>query len=821
MDRPSFSENERSPSARPAYVFLARFVYRHYVGVILAAVALSILAGSFAFRLRFETDFAHLLPESDVGVRELNRIKERVGGIGPLSIIITGDDLERVIDFMLVLADSLERDSQIGAIVRGKSADFFSRNRLLYMERSDLEVIYTRLADYVQQEKLKRSPLYFALDDEEENHLDLADIEDKYSGYTGRDLERNYYLTEEGNGVVLRVYPTGVITDVEFYQRLLTGIDRRIAAIDPSRFDTSIRHTYQGSFKNTLYQYGVIIGDLQATALYSIVGVLLLITLYFRQIIGALFVILPLLMSLAWTFGLTERVIGSLNQITVGLFAILFGLGIDFGIHIFARYREARRRGVDIEASLVETITSTGSALTTTALTTSLAFYSLLVMDFKGFSEFGFIVGTGILFALIAMLVACPAFIVLAERFHLMGSEAKTVPPHLLRRGPYPLPRITLVLGVLATAYSLYHLKDLEFEYDFGELRPTMPTRENAPTPPKSLRDMESPAIVLTTSREEARQVVDAVQRLKLSKGDSSTVRAVKSVYSLLPGKQEKKLETIGHIRQLIDESTALFNDAQRSKVDSLRSFLNVRELTLEDLPTDLTRSFTSRDGEILNFVAIYASVPLRDGRNAMAFDREVGTIRTPAGDIYHASSAHIIFARMLRLMLHDGAIAAGLTLLVVFVVLSVDLRSLSHALLVLGPLITALIWVAGIMYLFDIRLNLYNIVTFPIIIGMGVDNGVHIFHRYREAGRNSLRLVLRTTGAALTATSLTTVVGFAGLMLAHHPALRSIGTLSLVGLACSFITAVVVLPAILQLRENRQSLPSQKISEKFKKALS
>jgi predicted RND superfamily exporter protein len=107
-------------------------------------------------------------------------------------------------------------------------------------------------------------------------------------------------------------------------------------------------------------------------------------------------------------------------------------------------------------------------------------------------------------------------------------------------------------------------------------------------------------------------------------------------------------------------------------------------------------------------------------------------------------------------------------------------------------------------MYLFDIRLNLYNMVAFPTMIGMGIDNGVHIYHRYREEGRHSLRLVLRTTGIALLATSLTTMVGFSGLIPANHPALVSIGTLSLIGLGCCFITAVTLLPAILQLGEKK-----------------
>ena len=790
-----------------AHRMLAGLVYRHAIPILIVSLALSAVAGYQASKLRLETDFIHLLSQSDESVRELNRIKDKVGGIGPLSIVVAADDLSKAVEFMLVLADSLDNDPDVGAVIRGKNAGFFRHNRMLYMDREDLETVYTRLDDYIQEEKVRQSPLYFALDDEE-NEFDVSDIEQKYSdqnetpGSGENELRRDYYTTEGEEGVVLRIYPKGVITDVEFYQGLIASIERYIDTIGPRRFDPSIHFIYKGSFKNTLFQYGVIVADLQATALYSFVGVFVLVTLYFRHPLIAMLIAVSLLMSLTWTFGLTQIAIGNLNQITVGLFAILFGLGIDFGIHIFARYREARRRGSDPFAALDETIASTGRALTTTTVTTSLAFYSLLLTDFRGFSEFGFIVGTGILFALTAMLVVAPAFIAVAERLNLMGLKGGEVPDHLVRRGPFPFPRATIVLGVIVTAVALSISGDVEFEYDFGNLRPRMPSHDE-PALPKSFRDAESPAIVLTETREEALEVVAAVKRIQAEHGDASTVRAVSSVYSLLPADQEEKLATIARIRDLLDGSDGLFDADERARVDSLREFLDVRKLELRDLPANVTKSFTGKNGELLNFVTIYSSVPLKDGRNTIAFAREIGRIPSSTGQVYYASSAHIIFARMLQLMMHDGAIAIGLTLFTVFAVLAIDLRNPVHALVVLAPLLLALGWVVGSMAVFDIRLNLYNIVTFPTIIGMGIDNSVHIFHRYRETGRRGLRLVLRTTGVALTATSLTTMVGFAGLAPALHPALSSIGILSLIGLFCSYLTAVLLLPAGLQLYEN------------------
>lgn len=764
---------------------------------------LTLVAVYFAGQLRVKSNIVNLLPADHVSVSELTKIQERVGGIGPLMIVITGDDIDKSLDFMLALADSLEHNAYISSVSRGKDTQFWSKNRLLYMDMEDLETIHSRVAYFVEEEKVRRSPLYFAFEDEEENVLDFSDLEEKYQGTGTSKRQDNYYLTKEGNGVILRLYPGGIITDVSFNQLLFESLDRTIAAIEPKSYHPSIEYRYKGSFKNSSYEYKLVIDDLKSTAVYGLLGVLVLISVYFRQVFASLFIVFPLLMGVAWTFGLTYLVIENLNLVTVGLFAILFGLGIDFGIHIFARYREARRRGVDIEAALSLTVVHTGSALTTTAITTSGAFFSLMVTEFKGFSEFGFIVGCGILFSLAAMLVVCPAFIILAERLRVIKLSQSNVPAHLFRRGKYPFAQLTVLLAAIATGYSIYHVSSLEFEYDFSKLKPAKPVQEPGSLP-ESLKETRSPAIVLTESFEEASEVVATVKKIKAINGDSSTVSSVRSVYSALPRRQPEKLDLIDRIETLIDESQKYLDQVQKDKVDSLSPYLEVTQLELSDLPEDITKQFSSKDGELLDIVMINSAVPLKDGRQAIRFAEEVKKINTPSGRVYHASSAHIIFAEMLEIMLDDSAVAIVLTLLVVSLVLFIDLRNLTQTLLVLTPLLTALVLITGFMYLFDIKLNLYNMVAFPTVIGMGIDNGVHIFHRYREEGAGSLRLVLRTTGVALLATTMTTMVGFSGLIPANHPALPSIGILSLIGLGCCFVTAVTLLPALLQLRENR-----------------
>ena len=160
----------------------------------------------------------------------------------------------------------------------------------------------------------------------------------------------------------------------------------------------------------------------------------------------------------------------------------------------------------------------------------------------------------------------------------------------------------------------------------------------------------------------------------------------------------------------------------------------------------------------------------------------------------------------MLRLMLRDSPRAISLTVIVVLLIVLADFRSLRSALLVIFPLACGTVWMCGSLYLQDLKLNFYNMVALPTIIGMGIDNGVHLYHRYREEGPGSMPVVIRSTGGAMFISMLTTMVGFFGLMMAAHPGLNSIGRLALIGLWTCFVAAVLVLPAILEVLEGHNA---------------
>src|SRR5690606_11155933 len=239
--------------------------------------------------------------------------------------------------------------------------------------------------------------------------------------------------------------------------------------------------------------------------------------------------------------------------------------------------------------------------------------------------------------------------------------------------------------------------------------------------------------------------------------------------------------------------------------VDRLREALAITEpVPLDSVPEFLRRPFTTRTGEVGNFALVYASESLSDGRVSMHFSDLVGQVRLADGRVYHAASTSIVAADMLRLMLGEAPLMVVVTALLVVIVVGFTFRSVRWSVLALTPLVVGVLWMLAVMDLFGVPLTFYNLVVLPAILGIGNDSGVHIVHRYREEEPGSIRRVLRSTGEHVAMGALTTLIGFGGQLLSFHPGLRSIGLLAVIGNTATMAAALVFLPALIQVLEDR-----------------
>ena len=647
--------------------------------------------------------------------------------------------------------------------------------------------------------------------------------------------------------MAVRLYPSGSQTDIQFIRDAYADLRMLTDSLNQAGFNGELDITVAGRLLRQLIQIETITSDVADTFLAGAGLLLLVVVGYFyykavrarstsrfdtkvlvqelaRTPATALLIAVPLAAAEVWTFGIAFAAYGSLNIMTAALGLVLFGLGIDFGIHVYARYAEERSGGSTIVDAISKTIHTTGRAVAVVAITTAAAFYILMVADFRGFSEFGFIAGNGILLGLIAMLVLLPALLVLFERWRLIDLRPAVTPLRrehnnrsrsearsgAHRKAP---PTLIVLIAVLATTASILLLPRVEFEYNFGRLSPDYPLYDSLNSKVRRVysdRETRNAAYVLTPSQEDANTVADLLRRQMKDDTLSPTIRAIETLGDRFPmsaSAAESKLDRIAHIRSRLED---VGSDAIDSESLSLlrRASGTTAQIDLDQVPAFLSRPFTTKSGEIASLVIIYPAESLSDGRKSMAFADDVGTIQTDDGRVFHAGSTPIVASDMLRLMQKEAPLMVGLTLLLVLAFKVVILRKPRWILLALTPLVASFLWMFALMPALGLKLTFYNLVVLPTVLGIGDDSGIHIVHRYREEGAGQIRRVLLSTGEHVTVSALTTMVGFAGLLTSMHPGMRTIGQLAVLGIGMTLVAALIVLPATIVLLERRHRRP-------------
>ncbi len=822
---------------------LIQLNYRYPFAVLLISISLAVGAGFYATRLAIDTDLASLLPEHYESVQALERLRESVGGETPLEVTINSPDFEAnrafaeaLIPRAMELHDPRRDDYFVNRYEFRRDVEVLKDYALYLSTEDEIDQVINYLEDRLERARLEANPFFIDFeddfDDEEDDEEDrLRKFEEMYHEL----IPSEYPVNQDSSSLVLSFYPTGSQSDLTYIRNLFDAFQQLIDEMDPASYHPEMIAIAGGRLERHLMELDSIIKDVITSFGSGITGVILLVGFYFmiKKIINyrrghrrhrthklfnhlirfpvpILVIGVPLLISLSITFAITYFVFGTLNTMTSVLFVILFGLGIDYGIHFYARYLEKRSSGELVRNALMQTYEGTGSAIMTSATTTAVALFVLVIADFRGFSEFGFISGTGIVLAYLSMLFIMPAIIVIFERYGLILINKNMFPDHTKSGSgkPFPFARVIFAAGTLIVAVVLFNTDKLYFEYNFGKLEPEFPKYE-------SYRDLRgnidqaggrrNPAYILADTDEEVRMILQTIREKKETNPETTIldVEALQERFPVNQAEEEIKLAKIAEVRELLRDP--FMQDVEGEYMDILQRASRVTEpLSVDDVPEFLKNRFLTRDGEIGRFVMVYPAVGLSDGRNSIAFKNEIGTIQTADGKTYHAASTSIVAAEMLELMRDESPYMVAATFIMIFILVYIGFRSFRWTIIAMLPLLIGLSWTFGAMMLLGLSFNMYNLVVLPAILGIGNDNGVHLASRYREEGKKSMSAVLKSTGQHISIGSLTTMMGFAGLLLTNHPGLTSIGILAVVGIGLTLFSALTYLPSMVQLLENR-----------------
>lgn len=820
-------------------------VKRPYL-ILLIALSTAVVGGYYASDLKIDTDIANLLPPSNPNVQALEKLQETSGGETEMEVAIKSPSFEANVEFANRLAEESLKlhydrlDAPFFTDAEFRRETELLKNNALYLATSrELDSIIDYLRDEIDQAKEEANPFLVDFDDfddeeEESEEEDLQQFRDSYDML----VPSEYPVNEDSTLAILTLYPSGSRSDITYLEDMFAEFQDVIDRLEPTSFHPEMEVQFGGRLKRHLTELDSIMSDVMNSFATGISSVILLVILYFsikkyrnykrtdsrlqkhslfqhiiRAPIPMLVIGIPLLVSLMWTFGITSVYLGVLNTMTSVLFVILFGLGIDYGIHFYARYIEFRSDGFSVANSVEMSYEKTGTAIVVSALTTASALFILMFADFRGFSEFGFIAGMGIIFALFCMLFVLPSLLVLLERWNWLllppRAESNKKPPLFQR---FPFARGIVVFSILTAVTVIAFSGNLQFEYDFGKLEPEFPEyrefREFASGVDESNR--RNPAFIIVDTDEEVFETLEILRERKRSNPESMImeVEAIQERFPPFEEMKEEKLQKISRIRQLLRDP--FIENQQDENLDILRRSSQTTEpLTEEQIPDFLKNRFITRDGEIGRFVIIYPKSGLSDGLRSIAFKDEISDITLDNGKVYNAGSTSVVAATMLDLMRTESPYMVLATFIVVFICIALSFQSMRWTLIAMIPLVVGLLWLFGIQLIFGFKFNFYNLVVLPAILGIGCDNGVHLAHRYRDEGKKSMWEVLSSTGQHITIGSFTTMLGFAGLLFTTHPGLQSIGIMAVVGIGMTLISALTFLPSMVQYLEDKQWLNS------------
>ncbi|MFQ5657599.1 MAG: MMPL family transporter, partial [Candidatus Methylomirabilales bacterium] len=796
--------------------FWSRLILTHPRSILLLASFVAVVSLMAAGRwLEIHPSRSELVFSNERHAQLKQAYKREFGDGAGIVIVVDASDLSRAKQFVSTLAARLERDrGHIEELFYRVDSTPFESRSLQYLSTEELVRLRDKIEDHRElTQDLATMPgintlfaginremgealvghLFtgFLEEGDESSRVDLdflnsllTQVNDRLNGIhssaspwgewlgAGKEpVSEGYLLTEDERYLVLlaKVRKNGqtLIPELESIQRI------RAAVAEVSRAYPGIVVGVTGHDALGADEIVTARRDATLASILSLAGVTLLFFLFWKSFSAPLRALLSLAVGVCWTLGFITLTVGSLNILSAMFIPILIGLGIDYNVHLLERYGEERAGGLAPGEAMEAAIQRAGLTTATGAITTVVAFYSLLLTNFKGLVELGFITGSGLLLCFVAAFTVLPTLLILSEKRAdpLVASRSAVFLGALERWSHHPRP-IIVGAGLLVVA-SLLSLGKIRLEFNLLELQAE--GTESVVWERRLLSGGGTSVwygIVLASTPEEVQAKTAGLVALP-------SVDRVESIFSFLPKDPETKVAaiqalgpplaelparfgrlepvnldqlrtTLGRMRfklgdrerftspsdakleqarQLLETlsarissgnpaqmqealagyQTELFADFER-KITVLRENLEASPMTLADLPHEIKDRFIGKGGTYLLQVFPHGDIWGRD-----PLQKFVGELRSVDPDaIGDPISAWEYGQSMEKGYLRGGLYAAA----AMVVVILFSFGSVRHLVLALLPLVVGGIWALGLMELFDINFNLANLIILPLIAG-------------------------------------------------------------------------------------------------------
>jgi uncharacterized protein len=762
-----------------------------------------------------DSDLAAMFEGSNENVKRLKKVTERIGTFETFLVVSKSDSFEKNLKFMEDLVQKVEKLEEVESVELKKETDYIEKHALLFVPLEELEenlkIVNEKIADQVKN----------ALSIEEKGEKTESAVSSEFreiiENIKKKALERKkrfdlhpYFTTDDGTFLAMKVRPTGSDTDAKNLIKVIAAIQN---SIDETVQDhPGVQVEIGGELLHKVNEVKSLNKDLMFTIILCVVLLSLVIIWYFRSFAALLIVMFPLSAGILSAVSITILIIKVFNIVSAFSFVILYGLGIDFGIHLLSRYGEKKEEGQSAADCMAKTVSDVFPSIISGALTTAVAFLTIYFIDFKGFSDYGLVAFIGIVTSLFAYFFFFPVFVFALEKIRDLNIRPRKIT--LLEKLYLSFlkeKKKVLAFSLLLTVLSVFAFFNIPFEYDLMKLSYKIDEdhensivaqyKETIRNENRDSRSRGRVAIYLTDSREDAGAVAAILNKMKRSGNDDGKLEAVFSIKSFLPDDQQEKLRVISRIKRTIERKIELFSTEDKDLLEKeIMPYLSVESEISEEFLPDWAKSMLSeKDGALGNFVIAMISGNYKDMRTVSETKEKFGTLKNE-GREFKMTAPFLLLADVDEIINRDVPVMALFAMIVVIVTLLIMFRSFHHAVSLFIPLTVAVIWMFGAAWLFDIRFNLFNMIIVPTMIGTGIDSSIHIFDRFLKSGfdRNAIPEILNRTGGAVFFSSLTTLIGFFSLVFSSHQGMVSIGMIASLGIIMATLVNLTIFPLVM-----------------------
>lgn len=795
------------------FLSIYRLGLKYPVWVLTICLLLSLGALSLANRLEIITDFSRLLPPHKDSVKNFQLLKENFGSMGFLVVTVESESSQLSEAFADELGASVTQLPTVRYVDYRRPVDFFKDRQWLFVEKNDLVEMERRIDRSIELQEEGVSPIFSNLmdfaDPKDRPDLTFEDMKQKYKDKMGPDRSE-LSSGKEGKFLILKIRAKKGSENFQSNKKLVEEVQSIVASIKQQQKFASIKVGYTGSYKNSIESIDFIKKEMTWISIGVSILLILILVIYFRSFLSALFVGLPLLVGVSWTAGLVYLSLEHVNVITAFSVSILAGLGSDYGIYLLSRFTNEIRSGTDFEIACQRTFQKTGKATLMAMLTTVGAFGALVLSDFELFVEFGLVGCYGLVFNFLAMMLMMPSMLRLFQRKSPKSLLQASVSERV--RGPakgwwkpkffYPHnAKIFLSFSLVLVIVSIFSLgPQSKIYFEEGQLdNKELPSNRLYQKVKDTLGESLHPTVLLVKGWENQRKVVEGLDKfLEESPQHQKIFLKVAGLSSFVPEQQAEKLEILKRMVEKYARNKFVNEGQKREFIKSVDLSLEHGAFALKDLPDEVTRNFISPVDPDFFAVYLFPNMERGGSENMRIYNQGVEDAEKYVGMNLHPVGGSFISEDILDLIQEEAP--KGFIFIIAFftLVLFVSLRKIKRALLILLHLLAAIIVLSGVLYIFGIKLNFFNISVFPIILGTGIDCFIHFGHRFDET--KNLFDAVNTETPAIFVSNLTSIVGFGGLMFTTDVGLRSIGYVSVAGLVIVTLFCLFIFPRSLSL---------------------